>query len=677
MSTSNVLIADAASTAGPDGAVDPTRYPKVDRFDDPELGGMVWLPVLAKERKLHPATLRKMLYQGKLPFRKRLIEGRGGAPRTYVQEAAVPKVTYYPAVDRFDDPEFGTMVWIQVLIEQGTWSETHLFRMVDQGKLPIRRRPIEGHQGPPRVYVQEAAVLKLKRYPPLDWFDHPPLGRIVWLPVLAEELGLNASELYQKAESGTIPSIPLPIEGHQGPPRIYVQHKAALKLCKNCPNVPWKGNADKIIYAGVNWTWVGAEELRILAAESALNTWYKRGKIQGQRLRINGGRRRLYFDDDELDRVRREKKAAKQDPPADGPMLTEAQIKREFGLGKTYISSHSDPQPRHGNRKKEPTPDPVLGRLIHADWHKSASNKKTARCSRKDLVERERKLGATKQEGPSRNPDDLLDVGQTAAVLGCTTDNVYRMIYTGTLKPEKLPSLDAAGRTRKEKYHFRRRAVEAMQPKEFPSGEPEITHLGDPHVPQKEALELAGITTKKEKYLFLKYRNKPCPEWGGLTIHAERKPIRLRGRALGKKGRWMYRKIDCENVGRYKRGLPILPERPATPPDSTKAPNGAQALALSSTTPVIVVPDGPRPPNLLYHDGEAHRVPPIPWRLLDFLWGQPNRTASVDDVMEHVWQDDSAKESALKMAQSKANVALLDAGFRCSISTKNGRIALT
>jgi hypothetical protein len=87
-------------------------------------------------------------------------------------------------------------------------------------------------------------------------------------------------------------------------------------------------------------------------------------------------------------------------------------------------------------------------------------------------------------------------------------------------------------------------------------------------------------------------------------------------------------------------------------------------------------PDGPRPPNLLCRNSQSFPVAPLPWRLLDFLWKQPNMTAEIEDTMKAVWGEKDATNNAASKAIGKANDALLNAGFRISVSKKNGHFVI-
>jgi hypothetical protein len=79
-------------------------------------------------------------------------------------------------------------------------------------------------------------------------------------------------------------------------------------------------------------------------------------------------------------------------------------------------------------------------------------------------------------------------------------------------------------------------------------------------------------------------------------------------------------------------------------------------LAIRETVPP---PDGPAPPNLLYWGGNGvpHELPPIPWRMLQFMWGK--ESAPIEQVEAHVWGHD-ATDDAIKSALYDLNRRLAE-----------------
>ena len=81
--------------------------------------------------------------------------------------------------------------------------------------------------------------------------------------------------------------------------------------------------------------------------------------------------------------------------------------------------------------------------------------------------------------------------------------------------------------------------------------------------------------------------------------------------------------------------------------------------------------DGPLPPNQFWWNGEMARLAPIPWKLLDCMWGK--ESISIDRIMQCVWGNDNS-ESGLKTALSRLKKSLLSAGYPRHLREKNGQI---
>ena len=84
--------------------------------------------------------------------------------------------------------------------------------------------------------------------------------------------------------------------------------------------------------------------------------------------------------------------------------------------------------------------------------------------------------------------------------------------------------------------------------------------------------------------------------------------------------------------------------------------------------------DGPHPPDGFSWDGTNHgRLPPIPWRLVNFLWHARDRTAEFDELADPVWRDHNqlVLKDAVGSARSKANQFFRRHGIPLRITTKN------
>jgi hypothetical protein len=102
----------------------------------------------------------------------------------------------------------------------------------------------------------------------------------------------------------------------------------------------------------------------------------------------------------------------------------------------------------------------------------------------------------------------------------------------------------------------------------------------------------------------------------------------------------------------------------------------AAALAGSTapTTPPPPPPDGPAPPNLFWWGGLPHELPPLPWRLVNHLWGR--RHDEEGNVLTAVYGVNGAPLSGIRGPQRGLNGALLAEGIPVSVRCKNGRVTL-
>jgi hypothetical protein len=108
-------------------------------------------------------------------------------------------------------------------------------------------------------------------------------------------------------------------------------------------------------------------------------------------------------------------------------------------------------------------------------------------------------------------------------------------------------------------------------------------------------------------------------------------------------------------------------EQPAPPPPA-QAP-----LAIERAT-ASPHPDGPKPPKSFWWNNLSVTLPPIPWKLLNYLWEV--RSGQVDVVEAQVWGDEATSESRLKVAVHRVNDALNQISCPLIVSQANGFVTL-
>lgn len=81
-------------------------------------------------------------------------------------------------------------------------------------------------------------------------------------------------------------------------------------------------------------------------------------------------------------------------------------------------------------------------------------------------------------------------------------------------------------------------------------------------------------------------------------------------------------------------------------------------------------------PNLFRWGGREFQLPPIPWRLLEYLFHR--QRAQEDDVAEHVWDTEAGRvsQSAIKSAINDLNKRLAEQNIPVTVSRKGGYIIL-
>jgi hypothetical protein len=88
-------------------------------------------------------------------------------------------------------------------------------------------------------------------------------------------------------------------------------------------------------------------------------------------------------------------------------------------------------------------------------------------------------------------------------------------------------------------------------------------------------------------------------------------------------------------------------------------------------------PDGPLSPNEFWWDGRVNELPPIPFRLVEFLWNCPDRRCGMDHVIDHVWGDGDETPSGFKNAQSRINPKLSELDCPLRIRVKGPSVLLS
>lgn len=103
---------------------------------------------------------------------------------------------------------------------------------------------------------------------------------------------------------------------------------------------------------------------------------------------------------------------------------------------------------------------------------------------------------------------------------------------------------------------------------------------------------------------------------------------------------------------------------------------------LIGTLPTIVTggsveSDGPEPPSKFRWKGKVAELTPTPYRLVEFLYAQRNRTADKYAVCVAIWDDEEAAKSGLPSARTHANNAFLAAEMAVNVTIKGNFVTLT
>jgi hypothetical protein len=99
--------------------------------------------------------------------------------------------------------------------------------------------------------------------------------------------------------------------------------------------------------------------------------------------------------------------------------------------------------------------------------------------------------------------------------------------------------------------------------------------------------------------------------------------------------------------------------------------------AAKPATPLLPPPDGPMEPNLFYWNGRRVQLEPLPWRLLEHLWGyrysrKPRQRLAVGEA---VWGHDPSDDS-FKSAMKRINTPLAEESIPITACSKSGHVWL-
>jgi hypothetical protein len=84
--------------------------------------------------------------------------------------------------------------------------------------------------------------------------------------------------------------------------------------------------------------------------------------------------------------------------------------------------------------------------------------------------------------------------------------------------------------------------------------------------------------------------------------------------------------------------------------------------------------NGPEPPDKVHYQGHTETLPPLPFRLVQYMW-EKGQAVQSEEVVDHVWGHDSeATESAIKSAISVANACLVKLQVPWSLGRKGAYI---
>jgi hypothetical protein len=104
------------------------------------------------------------------------------------------------------------------------------------------------------------------------------------------------------------------------------------------------------------------------------------------------------------------------------------------------------------------------------------------------------------------------------------------------------------------------------------------------------------------------------------------------------------------------------------------APPDARNNAVP-TVPKGSIIDGPVSPKSFHWKGKSVELQPIPWKLLNFVWNEPNKKARMPDLERAVWGDEQQTDGKYKAAASKVNAAFMKAGCNLALR-KSGEWAI-
>ena len=80
-------------------------------------------------------------------------------------------------------------------------------------------------------------------------------------------------------------------------------------------------------------------------------------------------------------------------------------------------------------------------------------------------------------------------------------------------------------------------------------------------------------------------------------------------------------------------------------------------------TPPDLPKDGPGEVREFWWKGKRFDLPPTPWKILAFVWGQEKQRATFADVGEHVWGNDCTSANIIQRHLSDINTKLVTTGI--------------
>jgi|GEM_PF-3122991 hypothetical protein len=99
-----------------------------------------------------------------------------------------------------------------------------------------------------------------------------------------------------------------------------------------------------------------------------------------------------------------------------------------------------------------------------------------------------------------------------------------------------------------------------------------------------------------------------------------------------------------------------------------------RTVPADSTSPSAESGDGPMPPNFFFWQGERFRLEPIPWWVLNTLWGRPS--VPVEEVVSVAWGSGAdVADGSVRSALSRVNGILGEAKFAERLSLQSAHVS--